>query len=132
MRGWLVAWMSSAMPIGPIGLIRSDLLQITNQQPTTNNEQPTSMDNGCKPAMLKSPVGTLTFLMTDIEGSTRMWETHPDAMSKAVIRSEQIIHEIVTLHDGYHVVEQGEGDSTLSVFRNATAAAQAARAIRDR
>jgi|GEM_PF-5090951 len=81
--------------------------------------------------MLKSPVGTLTFLMTDIEGSTRLWEEYPAAMTTAIVRSEQIIHEVVTRHDGYHVVEQGEGDSTLSVFNDATEALRAAEAIRD-
>jgi class 3 adenylate cyclase len=82
--------------------------------------------------MLKSPVGTLTFLMTDIEGSTRLWEAEPQAMAKAVLRSEQIIHEVVTEHDGYHAIEQGEGDSTLSVFQTATTAAQAATELRER
>src|SRR5579862_8818276 len=80
--------------------------------------------------MLKSPVGTLTFLMTDIEGSTRLWEEYPAAMTRAIVRSEQIIHEAVSNHDGYHVVEQGEGDSTLSVFNDATQALHAADEIR--
>src|SRR5579862_1425077 len=73
-----------------------------------------------KAEMLKFHVGTLTFLMTDIEGSTRMWEEFPAAMSRGIVRHESIIHEVVTAHDGYHVVEQGEGDSTLSVFKDAT------------
>ncbi|HTQ08649.1 MAG TPA: adenylate/guanylate cyclase domain-containing protein, partial [Fimbriimonadaceae bacterium] len=81
--------------------------------------------------MLKSPVGTLTFLMTDIEGSTRLWEEYPAAMTRAIVRSEEIIHDVVTRHDGYHVVEQGEGDSTLSVFNDATAALLAAKDVRD-
>ncbi len=80
--------------------------------------------------MLKSPVGTLTFLMTDIEGSTRLWEEYPAAMSTAIVRSEQIIHDVVTGLDGYHVIEQGEGDSTLSVFKDATQALLAADEIR--
>ncbi len=81
--------------------------------------------------MLKVPVGTLTFLMTDIEGSTRLWEDYPAAMTTGIVRSEQIIHEVVTTHDGYHVIEQGEGDSTLSVFKDATQALRAAGEIRE-
>jgi class 3 adenylate cyclase len=30
-----------------------------------------------------APTGTVTFLFTDIEGSTRLWDQHPDSMSKA-------------------------------------------------
>ena len=32
------------------------------------------------------PSGTVTFLLTDLEGSTRMWERHPDAPKAAMIR----------------------------------------------
>ena len=30
--------------------------------------------------MVELPSGTVTFLFTDLEGSTRLWEEHPDAM----------------------------------------------------
>src|SRR5437016_4237639 len=79
--------------------------------------------------MLKSPVGTLTFLMTDIEGSTRMWETNPDDMRKAILRHEQIVKQVVAEHDGYLALAQGEGDSTFSVFKEATKATLAAREL---
>jgi class 3 adenylate cyclase len=32
------------------------------------------------------PSGTVTFLLTDLEGSTRMWERHPDAMQAVMAR----------------------------------------------
>jgi class 3 adenylate cyclase len=32
------------------------------------------------------PVGTVTFLLTDVEGSTRLWEAHPQAMEQALAR----------------------------------------------
>lgn len=80
--------------------------------------------------MLHSQIGTLTYLLTDLEGSTRMWEEHPDAMAIAIRRHEEIIAACVAASGGAHISEQGEGDSTLSVFKNATHAVQAACAIR--
>lgn len=80
--------------------------------------------------MLKSPVGTLTFLMTDIEGSTRMWEESPHGMRLALARHEAIVSAAISRHDGYMVLEQGEGDSTFSVFQDATKALLAADEIR--
>lgn len=80
--------------------------------------------------MLDSPTGTLTFLLTDLEGSTRLWEQDPDSMAAAIRLHEEIIAKCVSACDGAHIAEQGEGDSTLSVFKNATQAVQAALAIR--
>lgn len=75
------------------------------------------------------PVGTLTFLMTDIEGSTRVWDASPASARRALERHDQIILEQVGTHHG-HVVESGrEGDSVLAVFaqaRDAVACACAA------
>ena len=42
------------------------------------------------------PQGTLTFLFTDIEGSTRLWEQHPEAMRGAVARHEALITAAVS------------------------------------
>ena len=36
--------------------------------------------------MLEQPTGTVTFLFTDIEGSTKLWEQHPEAMQEALAR----------------------------------------------
>src|SRR4051812_22537861 len=65
------------------------------------------------------PSGTVTFLMTDVEGSTRLWETHPDEMDDVLTKVEQLIAEAVTEHGGHRPVEQGEGDSVVAVFRRA-------------
>jgi Adenylate and Guanylate cyclase catalytic domain len=37
------------------------------------------------------PSGTVTFLFTDIEGSTRLWEEHPEAMKAKLARHDEII-----------------------------------------
>ena len=39
------------------------------------------------------PSGTVTFLFTDIEGSTRLWEEHPDAMRDALARHDELLRD---------------------------------------
>ncbi len=41
------------------------------------------------------PAGTLTFLLTDIEGSTRLWETEPEAMEVALQRHDRLLAEVI-------------------------------------
>lgn len=75
------------------------------------------------------PTGTLTFLLTDIEGSTRLWEQHPVGMRSAMARHDKLIEAIVVQHRGAIVRPRGEGDSRFAVFPRATDAAAAASAI---
>lgn len=72
------------------------------------------------------PVGTVAFLLTDVVGSTRLWESHADAMAEAIARHCAIIDEAIAKNFGFRPVEQGEGDSTLSAFTRATDAVRAA------
>ena len=46
------------------------------------------------------PAGTVTFLPSDIDGSTRLWEAEPDAMARAVPRLYRIFDEAVSGHGG--------------------------------
>ncbi len=73
--------------------------------------------------------GTLTFLMTDIEGSTRLWEQFPLPMQTSHLRHGQIIAQAVAACQGKLVLSQGEGDSTFAVFASAPSALAAACAI---
>lgn len=66
------------------------------------------------------PTGTVTFLLTDIEDSTGLWEQAPSAMSSALARHEDIVGTKVESHGGILMSDQGEGDSTLSVFSSAS------------
>jgi class 3 adenylate cyclase len=66
------------------------------------------------------PEGTVTLLLTDVEGSTMLWESSPDAMAAAIARHYELLDAAVTLHNGGRPVEQGEGDSVVAAFRNAT------------
>ena len=72
------------------------------------------------------PTGTVTFLLTDIEGSTRAWESGPDDMAAGVARHYELLDRAVVAHDGYRPIEQGEGDSMVAVFTRATDAIAAA------
>ena len=66
------------------------------------------------------PTGTVTLLLADVEGSTRLWETQPEVMAAAVARLDRALCEAVTAHDGVRPVEQGEGDSFVIAFGRAS------------
>src|SRR5438552_2547938 len=70
------------------------------------------------------PTGTVTFLFTDIEGSTRLWETHHDAMRTALARHDEILRKCIEVQRG-HVFKTG-GDAFCAVFDNARDAVHAA------
>jgi class 3 adenylate cyclase len=72
------------------------------------------------------PHGVVTFLLTDIEGSTPLWEAHRTTMGAALARHEVLVAEAVASHGGQLIKARGEGDSTLSVFRRASDAVAAA------
>jgi predicted ATPase/class 3 adenylate cyclase len=72
------------------------------------------------------PAGTVTFLLTDIEGSTRLWETVPEAMEVALERHNRLLTGAIDDHGGVVVTSRGEGDSFFAVFPSAVAAAEAA------
>ena len=55
------------------------------------------------------PSGTVTFLFTDLEGSTRLWEEHADAMTSALARHDQILRTAVEVHAGFVVKTTGDG-----------------------
>ena len=72
------------------------------------------------------PTGTITFLLTDIEGSTELWEQNPESMRTALVRHDAIFDVAVDGHSGVHVRPRGEGDSRFAVFQDAANAVAAA------
>ena len=72
------------------------------------------------------PAGTVTFLLTDVEGSTRLWEHAPTAMPEVIARHYEILDEAIARHGGVRSVEQGEGDSVVAAFTRARDAVAAA------
>jgi predicted ATPase/class 3 adenylate cyclase/DNA-binding CsgD family transcriptional regulator len=79
------------------------------------------------PGAFSLPIGTVTFLLTDIEGSTQHWQRDPDAMGIAVARVYSLLDAAITAHGGVRPVEQGEGDSVVAAFSRASDAVLAAR-----
>src|SRR6516164_11335528 len=77
--------------------------------------------------MSELPTGTVTFLFTDLEGSTRLWEEHPNAMQPALARHDAILRDGVAAHEG-HVVKS-TGDGIHAVFATAHDALDAAVAM---
>ena len=61
------------------------------------------------PADHLSPTGTVTFLFTDIEGSTGLWETQPAAMQQAIAHHDAIVRDAIETNDGYFVKTTGDG-----------------------
>ena len=75
------------------------------------------------------PSGTVTFLFTDIEGSTRLWEEHPEAMQSALARHDAILRDAIAAHDGHVVKTTGDGfHAVFATAHDAIAAAVAAAA----
>jgi predicted ATPase/class 3 adenylate cyclase/DNA-binding CsgD family transcriptional regulator len=66
------------------------------------------------------PTGTVTLLLADVEGSTRLWETQPDEMTAAFARLDHALSSLVVTHGGVRPMEQGEGDSFVVAFARAS------------
>src|SRR6516164_3527657 len=79
-----------------------------------------------EPVMADLPAGTVTFLLTDIEGSTRLWETVPEAMEVALERHNRLVTGVIEDHGGVVVTSRGEGDSFFAAFASAVSAVEAA------
>src|SRR6266487_5153096 len=70
------------------------------------------------------PSGTVTFLFTDIEGSTKLAQQYPDAMPALLARHHEILNQCILVHNGF--VFQIVGDSFSAAFHSANDALSAA------
>jgi predicted ATPase/class 3 adenylate cyclase len=70
------------------------------------------------------PTGTVTFLFTDIEGSTKLWERHPAAMQTALARHDEILRDAIEERGGY--VFKTVGDAFCCAFPTPPDALEAA------
>ncbi|HXQ33448.1 MAG TPA: adenylate/guanylate cyclase domain-containing protein, partial [Anaerolineales bacterium] len=68
--------------------------------------------------MTNLPSGTVTFLFTDIEGSTKLSQQYPEAMPALLARHNQILHQAIERHNGY--IFQVVGDSFAAAFHSAS------------
>ncbi len=80
---------------------------------------------------VSSVTRAVTFLLTDIEGSTAAWEADADAMAVALARHDELVEQVVTSRGGRLIKTRGEGDATFSVFERPSAAAAAAIELQD-
>src|SRR2546423_9909886 len=69
-------------------------------------------------------MGTFTFLFSDIEASTRRWGDHPEAMSAALVRHDELLRQAVEGEGG--VVFKHTGDGICAVFATPLAGVSAA------
>ena len=76
--------------------------------------------------MTDLPTGTITYLFTDVVGSTPLWQQHPDEMRSVMARHDSLIISTVEANGGAVVRPRGEGDSIFAVFTRATDAVAAA------
>ena len=78
------------------------------------------------------PSGIVTFLFTDIEGSTQLWEEAPNEVMQSLTRHDEIIESEIANKQGMVVKPRGEGDSRFAVFEQAKDAVAAAAVIQKR
>ncbi len=75
--------------------------------------------------MPEVPTGTITFLFTDIEGSTPLWEHHPgDTMLEAVVRHFDLLRSVIKTHGGFNF--NTGGDAVYAAFSDPVDAVSAA------
>ena len=72
------------------------------------------------------PTGVVSFVLTDVVGSTALWERAPEAMAAALARHDELVSEAIGAAGGTLLKPRGEGDSTFSVFTRASDAVRAA------
>jgi predicted ATPase/class 3 adenylate cyclase len=92
----------------------------------TERDRLSSLPRSLAPFLPRSQVGedTLTFLFTDVEGSTRLWEEHPEAAREALARHQEILDAVIAAHGGR--VFKTVGDAALASFATASEAVDAA------
>jgi predicted ATPase/class 3 adenylate cyclase len=98
------------------------------RDPSEEIEEPADVEE--EVARVELPSGVVTFVLTDIEGSSALWEADPEAMAAALELHDELIARAAEAHAGRLLKRQGEGDSTLTVFRRASDAVAAAAHLR--
>ena len=66
--------------------------------------------------MTDLPTGTVTFLFTDIQGSTALWERHPGAMRQAQVRHDALLRDAIATHRGHVFRPVGDGFCAVGGF----------------
>ena len=119
-RGPLPGLRSLAKPSSPAGLDEPGAGDLPSMTASAASGPPTTVSRA-------SADGVVTFLFTDIEGSTSLWEQHPSLMAATVERHDRMISNIVATEGG--AVFQTVGDAVHAVFASPVAAVQAALSV---
>ena len=112
--GWLVNTLASAVVGFAVGAV---IALIVDRLPKWRPSNPTGAVGvtGAEPVEL--PSGTVTFLFTDLEGSTRLWEANREAMAAAVARHDALLDDSIHRHGG--IVFSNMGDGMAAAFGTA-------------
>ena len=76
-----------------------------------------------------APSGTVTFLFTDVEGSTSLWEREPEAMRAGLARHDELLRSVLADHGGH--VFSTAGDAFAAAFASPVDAVRAALAVQE-
>ena len=132
------ARLAEELGLEPGPALRALQLEILEQAPSLEVAVATGRDGhlGAPSGMLaeglrsgwasRLPTGVVTYCLSDIDGSSRLWESHPSAMPEGLVHHTELIAGVVEAHDGCFLMSVGEGDSTTSVFESASHAVRAA------
>ena len=78
----------------------------------------------CQALAVEAPVGIVTFLFTDIEGSTARWEADPDEMRTALAHHDEVLRTAIESRGGH--VFKHTGDGVCAAFASPRSAVEAA------
>ena len=83
----------------------------------------------CSTPLTYLPTGVITYLFTDTESSTQLWQQYADRMGAVLARHDALLTAVIEEHEGFVVKSRGEGDSIFAVFVRARDAIAAAAAV---
>ncbi|MEK7328400.1 MAG: AAA family ATPase, partial [Chloroflexota bacterium] len=104
--------------------LESLILQLLSKQPEDRPASAREALQALTTPQAQLPGGNITFLFTDIEGSTPLWERDPNGMQESLARHDAILHEAVEAHGGQ--VFKVIGDAFQVAFVNPMQAVMAA------
>src|SRR5262249_23559978 len=94
----VAALLANALELPPAE--REPFLQAARAELAVDQLAVPSLPSALGQRLATLPTGTVTFLFTDIEGSTRLWEQHPDLMPAAFQRQEAILRQAIGAYGG--------------------------------
>src|SRR4051794_28180192 len=75
--------------------------------------------DGATDTTARLPAGTVTLLLADVEGSTRLWHERGTSVTDSFAELDAVVDAAVLAHHGVRPAEQGEGDSFVAAFAKA-------------